>query len=107
MTSEFPANPADASHPGHRPDGAGANDEMGERGRIEHGAQRPRGERKRGGRGEQLQVLEAEFRSYYGRPIIKAPVWKNPDVPLYLFLGGLAGTSSGLAALAGASGRRP
>ncbi len=46
-----------------------------------------------------------EFRSYYGRQIIKSPVWKTPDVPLYLFLGGLAATSSGLAALAGATGR--
>lgn len=106
MTSEFPTNPADASRPGHHPDGAGTNAEMPERGRIEHGSQRPRGEgRRRGGKGEQVQVPEAEFRSYYGRPIIKAPVWKNPDVPLYLFLGGLAGTSSGLAALAGAGGR--
>jgi len=57
------------------------------------------------GRGERTQVPEAEFRSYYGRPIIKSPVWKSPDVPLYLFLGGLAGTSSGLAALGGATGR--
>jgi formate-dependent nitrite reductase membrane component NrfD len=50
-------------------------------------------------------VPEAEFRSYYGRPIIKAPVWKNPDVPLYLFLGGLAGSSSVVAAMAGPTGR--
>ena len=38
---------------------------------------------------------EAEFTSYYGRPILKAPVWKQPDVPLYLFLGGLAGVVGG------------
>ena len=37
------------------------------------------------------------YDSYYGRPVIKAPVWKTPDVPLYLFLGGLAGGSSLLA----------
>ncbi|MHC1562429.1 NrfD/PsrC family molybdoenzyme membrane anchor subunit [Actinomycetospora sp. C-140] len=61
--------------------------------------------RGRGGNREELQVPEAEFRSYYGRPIIKAPVWKNPDVPLYLFLGGLAGSSSVLAAMARATGR--
>ncbi|GAA4892809.1 NrfD/PsrC family molybdoenzyme membrane anchor subunit [Actinomycetospora straminea] len=61
--------------------------------------------RGRGRKGEQLQVPEAEFRSYYGRPIIKAPVWKNPDVPLYLFLGGLAATSAGLGALGGATDR--
>lgn len=75
--------------------------EMPERARVDHDAVKPR----RGGRGEQLQVPEAEFRSYYGRPIIKAPVWKNPDVPLYLFLGGLAATSAGLGALGGATGR--
>ncbi|MGH3245517.1 MAG: NrfD/PsrC family molybdoenzyme membrane anchor subunit [Trebonia sp.] len=46
-----------------------------------------------------------EFRSYYGRPILKEPAWKTPDVPLYLFLGGLAGTSSLLAALADQTGR--
>ena len=32
-------------------------------------------------------------RSYYGRPVIKEPVWRSPDVPGYLFLGGLAGAS--------------
>ncbi|WP_444876312.1 NrfD/PsrC family molybdoenzyme membrane anchor subunit [Actinomycetospora aeridis] len=76
---------------------------MPERARIDHDAVKPR--RGGGKRGEQLQVPEAEFRSYYGRPIIKAPVWKNPDVPLYLFLGGLAGSSSVLAAMAGVTGR--
>jgi hypothetical protein len=34
--------------------------------------------------------------SYYGRPIIKAPIWK-PAVPWYLFFGGLAGASASLA----------
>jgi formate-dependent nitrite reductase membrane component NrfD len=43
-------------------------------------------------------VPDAEFVSYYGRPVIKEPVWKVPDVPAYLFLGGLAGASSVLAA---------
>ncbi|HMG63452.1 MAG TPA: NrfD/PsrC family molybdoenzyme membrane anchor subunit [Streptosporangiaceae bacterium] len=55
-------------------------------------------------RGEKLMVPEAEFTSYYGRPIIKTPVWENPDVPAYLFLGGLAGASSALAACAQYSG---
>jgi hypothetical protein len=50
-----------------------------------------------GGRGEARMVPEAEFESYYGRPIIKTPTWKTPDVPLYLFLGGLAGASAVLA----------
>jgi formate-dependent nitrite reductase membrane component NrfD len=76
-----------------------------ERSRVDHDAVKPRRGSRRRGRGEELQVPEAEFRSYYGRPIIKAPVWKNPDVPLYLFLGGLAATSSGLGALGGATDR--
>src|SRR4051812_5080391 len=53
---------------------------------------------------ERSMVPEAEFESYYGRQILKTPTWKTPDVPLYLFLGGLAGGSSVLAegaALAG------
>ena len=50
-------------------------------------------------------VPRAEFRSYYGRPIIKEPVWKEPDVPGYLFFGGLAGASSVLAAAAQLTGR--
>jgi formate-dependent nitrite reductase membrane component NrfD len=41
--------------------------------------------------------------SYYGRPIVKEPVWR-PEIPFYLFTGGLAGASSvlhGVARLAG------
>ncbi|SEP22630.1 NrfD/PsrC family molybdoenzyme membrane anchor subunit [Trujillonella endophytica] len=60
---------------------------------------------RRGGRGEIAMVDDVEFTSYYGRPILKAPVWKSPDVPLYLFLGGAAGSSSILAALADVTGR--
>ncbi len=65
------------------------------------------GRRKSGRRavGEQPMVDDAEFTSYYGRPIIKPPVWKSPDVPLYLFLGGASGTSAILGALADISGR--
>ena len=51
-------------------------------------------------------VQDAEFSSYYGRPIIKAPVWKTPDVPLYLFLGGAAGSSAITAPLAELTGRK-
>ncbi len=58
-----------------------------------------------GGRGEQFMVPRAEFRSYYGRPVIKEPVWQEPDVPGYLFFGGLAGASSVLAAAAQLTGR--
>jgi len=56
-------------------------------------------------RGEQSMVPEAEFESYYGRQIIKTPTWKTPDVPLYLFLGGLAGSSAVLAEGAALTGR--
>jgi polysulfide reductase-like protein len=35
----------------------------------------------------------AEPRSYYGRPVIKEPVWKW-EIPLYFFSGGLSGASS-------------
>ena len=56
---------------------------------------RPRGEKRRGG--EKQMVPEAEFRSYYGRPVVREAVW-GPDIPAYLFLGGLAGASSALAA---------
>ena len=51
-------------------------------------------------------VPDAEFTSYYGRPVIKEPVWRVPDVPGYLFLGGLAGASSVLAAGSELSGYR-
>jgi hypothetical protein len=51
-------------------------------------------------------VPDAEFTSYYGRPVIKEPVWQAPDVAGYLFFGGLAGASSVLAASAQQSGHR-
>ena len=35
-------------------------------------------------------VPDAEFTSYYGRPVVKASPWEA-DIPAYLFLGGLAG----------------
>jgi hypothetical protein len=57
-------------------------------------------------RGERLMVPEAEFRSYYGRPVLKQPVWRVPDVPAYLYLGGVAGASSMMALFAELTGRR-
>jgi formate-dependent nitrite reductase membrane component NrfD len=42
-------------------------------------------------------------RSYYGNPVIKEPIWK-PEIPWYLFAGGLGGASAGLAWLTGRSG---
>ncbi|WP_255511140.1 NrfD/PsrC family molybdoenzyme membrane anchor subunit [Micromonospora sp. WP24] len=55
-----------------------------------------RGGRRRGG-GEELRVPEAEFTSYYGRPVLKPPVW-DWAIAAYLFTGGLAAGSSLLAA---------
>jgi hypothetical protein len=60
----------------------------------------------RRGRGEVAMVDDVEFTSYYGRPIIKPPVWKTPEVPLYLFFGGAAGSAAVLGAL-GEFTRRP
>ncbi|HET7664499.1 MAG TPA: NrfD/PsrC family molybdoenzyme membrane anchor subunit [Mycobacterium sp.] len=46
---------------------------------------------------EQLAVPRAEFRSYYGRPILKKPAW-NWMIASYLFSGGLSAGSAMLAA---------
>jgi formate-dependent nitrite reductase membrane component NrfD len=40
-----------------------------------------------------------EMRSYYGRPILKEPVW-TPEIPFYFFTGGIAGGCSVLHGLA-------
>ena len=69
-----------------------------------NGARTKRGRHSRGG--ERFMVPKAEFKSYYGRPVIKEPVWQEPAVPGYLFFGGLAGASSVLAAGAQLTGRR-
>ncbi|MGD0374805.1 MAG: NrfD/PsrC family molybdoenzyme membrane anchor subunit [Streptosporangiaceae bacterium] len=74
-------------------------------GDIQDGPARSRW-RGRGQRGDRPVVPRAEFRSYYGRPVLKEPVWRAPDVPGYLFLGGLAGASSLLAAFAQLAGNR-
>ncbi|MFE1176112.1 NrfD/PsrC family molybdoenzyme membrane anchor subunit [Streptomyces sp. NPDC058773] len=50
-------------------------------------------------------VSGAEFTSYYGRPVIKAPSWAARDIAGYFFLGGLAGAGSVLAAGAQLTGR--
>ena len=49
-------------------------------------------------------VPEATFTSYYGRPVVKAAPWEAA-IPAYLFLGGVAGGSSVLAAGADLSDR--
>ncbi|MET8213244.1 NrfD/PsrC family molybdoenzyme membrane anchor subunit [Streptomyces sp. NPDC005373] len=61
--------------------------------------------RRRGRRGEQRMVPRAEFDSYYGRPVIKAPSWAARDIAGYFFLGGLAGAGSVFAAGAHVTGR--
>jgi len=50
-------------------------------------------------------VPPAEPRSYYGRPVIKEPVW-TPEIPIYFFTGGLAGASAGLSFAARLTGRK-
>lgn len=66
--------------------------------------------RKSGGAGrvdgsrEMPMVPEAEFSSYYGRPVVKPAPW-GEDVAAYLFLGGVAGGSALLAAGGQLTGR--
>lgn len=57
--------------------------------------------RRRKGRGgaEQPMVPREKPTSYYGRPIVKPPVWK-PEIPFYFFFGGLAGASAVMASAA-------
>ena len=90
------------------PKGAGGDwtDERrrSEEGRSEEGRSRLKGAGRRAG--AEIMVPDAEFSSYYGRPVIKEPVWQAPDVAGYLFFGGLAGASSVLAAGAQLSGYR-
>ena len=74
-----------------------------------------RGKRRRSGKGqvrrggadgsrEMPMVPEAEFTSYYGRPVVKPAPWGH-EVAAYLFLGGVAGGSGLLAAGAQLTGR--
>jgi hypothetical protein len=53
-----------------------------------------------------LMVPEAEFGSYYGRPVIKEPAW-TLEVPWYFFVGGMAGASAPLAVAARITGNQP
>jgi formate-dependent nitrite reductase membrane component NrfD len=53
---------------------------------------------------EQLAVPRAEFRSYYGRQILKSPVW-DWKIAAYLFTGGLSAGSAMLGAGADLTGR--
>ncbi len=79
----------------------GAGWRQADRGPATQQTTKKRNKRGRGRhRGEIAMVDDVEFTSYYGRQIVKTPVWKSPDVPLYLFLGGAAGSSAILGALA-------
>jgi formate-dependent nitrite reductase membrane component NrfD len=52
---------------------------------------------------ESITRVGTEMQSYYGRPIVKEPVWKS-EIPTYLFTGGIAGGCSllhGFARVAG------
>jgi Polysulphide reductase, NrfD len=53
---------------------------------------------------EELAVPRAKFQSYYGRPVLKPPVWEW-KIPLYFFTGGLSAGSALLAAGADLTGR--
>ena len=78
--------------------------------------ERPRGGRRRdggaGGRGEgrrrvdeSVMVPDVQFESYYGKNVVKPAPWGH-EIPVYLFLGGLAG-GSGLVGAGGALTGRP
>ncbi|WP_225826196.1 NrfD/PsrC family molybdoenzyme membrane anchor subunit [Streptomyces naphthomycinicus] len=60
---------------------------------------------RRRGRSERPMVPDAEFASYYGLPVLNKPTWKPLDIAGYLYLGGLAGASSLLAAGGQLTGR--
>ncbi|WP_156686428.1 NrfD/PsrC family molybdoenzyme membrane anchor subunit [Mycobacterium sp. Marseille-P9652] len=68
------------------------------------GRKRERSGRRRRRRDESVMVPDAEFTSYYGRPVVKPAPW-GPEVAAYLFLGGVAGGSGLLAAGAQLTGR--
>ena len=96
QTPHQPGQPGSEHVPGTDPIGGQAarmfSAEMGKR------------EKRKGRRGDVNAVVpDAEFRSYYGRAVLKPPVWTH-DIAYYLFSGGLAAGSSMLAAVATARG---
>jgi len=50
-----------------------------------------------------ITEVGTRMESYYGRPIIKEPVW-TPEIPTYFFTGGLGGASAILSVVARATG---
>lgn len=55
-------------------------------------------------RGDGSMVPDADFTSYYGRPVVKESPWEI-DIPIYLFSGGVAAGSALLAAGGDLTGR--
>ncbi len=96
MSSDVTKDGLQGTHPGRDAD----------MGSMQAGPDGPaRKKKRRSRRGEQAMVPDAEFQSYYGKPILNGPVWQSPDIPGYLFLGGLAAGSSLLGAGAQLTGR--
>jgi hypothetical protein len=106
-TSEVtaPPEPAELASDFGAHDRAARMYEAGGRQRGQAGAdghRRPR--RGDDGARETPMVPRASFSSYYGRPVLKPPVWKD-DIAYYFFLGGLAAGCSLLGAGADQTGR--
>jgi hypothetical protein len=57
------------------------------------------------GRNGSITAVGTTMDSYYGRPIVKEPVWE-PEIPWYLFTGGVAAGCSVLHGLARVTGNR-
>jgi hypothetical protein len=55
--------------------------------------------------GERRMVPKERPRSYYGRPVVKPPIW-TWEIPTYFFFGGMGGASSALALGAELAGNR-
>src|SRR6185437_13764934 len=90
-------------HPGPAADVAARGDRRGGRRRGRRGV--VPGEPAMKSSRERAMVPPADFRSYYGRPVLKAPVWNAQEIGGYFFLSGLAGGSALLAAGADLTGR--
>jgi hypothetical protein len=86
-----------------RGDGQVAGNGQRNNGQRGNGRGEGRGERRR--RRRDMMVPEAEFSSYYGRPVIKEPAW-TLEVPWYFFAGGMAGAAAPLAVAARMAGNQ-
>lgn len=99
--ADGPARPgAPGAAPSGRFDAGGAGDGLARPG-ADPAAQAAAASRGRGGRAgrrrkgrrDDVMVPDAQFSSYYGRPIVKPAPW-TWEIPTYLYLGGLAAGSS-------------